>query len=79
MDNTQQCRGCGSELPLTTSHFGPEPANKNGFRTTCRPCRAGEARVYYVTNAETLREKARKRRQERAAAFRAAGLYDAAR
>jgi hypothetical protein len=72
----QICRVCRNEYPLNVEHFGPEPANRNGFRSTCHGCRADEARTYYANNSLTLRAKARERRQRRAVEFRALGLYD---
>jgi hypothetical protein len=74
----QTCRICNDTFPLTPEFFGPEPNCANGYRRACNSCRAEEKRAYYAANAPEIRERARRRRAERAAAFRTAGIYDAA-
>lgn len=66
MVETQTCRGCGLDLPITREFFGNTPSG--GFRRKCRACMAAHSRDHAVANSENTRERAylRKIREEAA-------------
>lgn len=57
---------CGETFPETEEYFEPceKGKYKNGLRSWCRTCRLKQAAEYYVRNAEEIRARRKKRREE---------------
>jgi hypothetical protein len=86
--DTRSCCSCSAELPFTAEHFPRDHRKPAGLAYRCRECARSASRAwkvsgkgkaaarkwYYSELGQAYREVANKRRCERAAAKRAAGV-----
>lgn len=50
----KECGKCKIKYPLTSDYFHKQSKNKNGFRGSCKTCRALKSKEYYSLNKEAV-------------------------
>lgn len=56
MLNTKVCNKCEKELPLNSDYYNTRKDSKDGFRNTCKKCRAEFNKQYRENNEEKIKE-----------------------
>ncbi|MFE1935396.1 hypothetical protein ACFW95_34505 [Streptomyces sp. NPDC059474] len=74
----QRCPKCGTDKPRTAAQFHKDPANRHGFKLTCRECTNAAARAAYAADPQKTLTRLRERRSTRAAMFATHPSYEAA-
>jgi hypothetical protein len=76
--SSRACTECGNVYPRTVAHFHRDAGNRDGLKLRCRECVCSAERQRYAASADTIRQRVRERRAERAAYFETQPQWEAA-